>query len=897
MATREEAVRFSLIDNVTKGLIKIQDSVTGVGASLVKLNAAAQLAATGIQAVSNVGASFNNLIKGASDAQFQLAGLQAALGATPEELAKLDAEAKRVSETLGLFTKTDVLNALGDLGRAGLSATQAMEALTPVLNLATGGQVDLAFATEVTVNTLTQFGLSIDQAGKLANGLVTAANSSTTNVNDLGLALSYAATQARAAGNDLETTLEVLAALAQTGLQGERAGTALRTVFAELSESGSKFATALRTNYGITTQNLVEVIEKLRGTADGGKQALLALGIEARPAIQGLIQLAVPEFNKLRESVTLTGTAAEDATRLLTETYQAAAGRLENILTNLRNQLAVPILQPLGDAFESLAKRVNEFSKTEDFKLLTQAITDFAKDAGLALEQLIAEFDFKEASENARQFFENLQSSLDAFKETAQASIETLKVIFETLNVTVAAVQVAFNGTAVAAAKFAEVATAGAIAIAKFRGESEETIAKLKLLRDVFQDIGEERFENLGAATDRLVRSFGNLVGAAGEAEAGTRKLSGATANAGESAETLAQKYDRLAKVIAGARTKDDVESATLAFKSFVQEADGVSDELLRLGKGLENATVLFGDVESESEKASEGIQKTGEAFTEAGDASLELKDSAKVVAEVGTAAKNAADDTARLAQAFRDANSAGQFEGALDQFERLKASGRLTAEQIAEIEKAAKEAGKRFEDIGKEGEDAFDRVTDAAEGATDAVEGIASAAKSSASNLQEVFNRLAQSQEDSFKRNEEIQQQIEDQREQANSLLEKEIELIERKLNLSREELAIAERLRNQYKMADQDRIDRYAQLIARQRELNREREEELRIISTSGGAAAPGGGSSGVNGRPVGTGRPAASGAGDSSGDGAQSAPLTVRTLARLLEPELARLRLRGG
>ena len=72
MATREEAVRFSLIDNVTKGLIKIQDSVTGVGASLVKLNAAAQLAATGIQAVSNVGASFNNLIKGASDAQFQL---------------------------------------------------------------------------------------------------------------------------------------------------------------------------------------------------------------------------------------------------------------------------------------------------------------------------------------------------------------------------------------------------------------------------------------------------------------------------------------------------------------------------------------------------------------------------------------------------------------------------------------------------------------------------------------------------------------------------------------------------------------------------------------------------------------------------------------------------------
>ena len=111
------------------------------------------------------------------------------------------------------------------------------------------------------------------------------------------------------------------------------------------------------------------------------------------------------------------------------------------------------------------------------------------------------------------------------------------------------------------------------------------------------------------------------------------------------------------------------------------------------------------------------------------------------------------------------------------------------------------------------------------------------------------------------------------------------------------RQELAIAERLRNQYKLADQDRIDRYAQLIARQRELNREREEELRIISTSGGAAAPGGGSSGVNGRPVGTGRPAASGAGDSSGDGAQSAPLTVRTLARLLEPELARLRLRGG
>ncbi len=887
MATRNEEVKLSLIDNVSKGLEEIGKSVTGIGASFVKLNAAAQLAAQGIGLLTSAGQAFQGIIKGAADAEFQLAGLQAALGATPEELAKLDAEARRVSESLGLFTKTEVLDALGGLGRAGLNSQQALAALVPVINLATAGQVDLQFATDQTVNTLTQFGLGIEQAGALANGLVTAANASTTNVNALGLALSYAATSARAAGTTLEQTLEILAALAQTGLQGERAGTALRATFAALANEGSNFSKALRDSYGITTTNLVEIIERLRTSTDKGKAAFLALGVEAGPAIQGLVALAKPQFDQLRDAVTGTGTAAEDATKLLSDTYQAALGRITNILTNLRNQLATPILEPLADAFEVVGKRLTELAVSEDWKLLGQAVADFATQASERLIEFVKNLDFNEAVAGAKEQLQSLTENIDSIAESLSLIASTITTTFQAIEVGAAGISTAFNATVTALATVLERLTAADIAFRGFFGENTDAAEGL---RKSFEDIARVRFDKTGESAARLVGAIEDLTAEAKAAKPEIEGVAKGLTRADEAAVGTADAFGELARAVRGADTAEEIDKITAAAVELAAKTDDS-------GRGIERFEKALTGAESGLRGAAKAGTEAAEAIGDVGASTDDLEArGVETIKSLGTAAENAAEDTKRLAQAFRDANAAGQFEGALDQFERLKAEGNLTEQQIKEIAAAAEQAGKKFADAGEDGEDGFDKVAKSAERAADAIERTADAAEQQASSLESIFDALNQQAEQSAQQNADIQEQIQAQIDAQTDSVEKQIELLQRKLSLSKEELGIAEQLRTKYRQAEQEQLDRLAQLIARQRELKREKEEELRVTLAITSAAAPGG-STGANTRPVGTGGQRDTIAPSDSGASSVPDSQLLRNLARLLGPELRRIQSLGG
>lgn len=894
MAQREEAIRLSLIDNVTKQLTAIGQSVSGVGAQLVKLNAAAQLAATGVSALAGAASAFQGVIKGAADAEFQLAGLQAALGATPEQLAKLDAEARRVSETLGLFTKTEALDALGGLGKAGLDAEQALKALVPVINLAVGGAVDLEFATDLTVKTLTQFGLSIESAGKLANGLVSAANSSTTSVNALGLALSYAAVEAKNSGQSLEQTLEILAALAQTGQEGERAGTALRNTFKQLATEGSAFRAALQQNYNITTTNLVEILERLRTTTDRGAKALNTLG-EASSAISGLVGLSVPEFEKLRASIGLTGTEAEDATKKLTDTYQAALGRITNILSNLQKELAKPILEPLADVFDSLGKRLTELARSEDWKALGQAVADFARDASERIIQFIKDFSFTDAVESARSQFVSLKANLDEIAASLSVIATTLQATVDAVQIGAATISTAFNGIVTALATGLEKILAADIAFRKFLGENTDAAEGL---RASLQRIADIRYDKTGESAAKLVGAIEDLEPAANGAESSIEGLASASVKLEGGIGNAGRAFDNALQSITNAKTASDVKRVSENIRELAKSGELTFEEMVKLSEPLADLQSRFGKVSKASDETAKSFQDVGESTQE-----LEAR-GVKTLESLGSVAQNAAADAKRLAQAFRDANAAGQFEGALDQFERLKAEGNLTEEQIKEIAQAAEEAGKKFQESGDDGEDSFDRIANSAERAAKEIERSADAAEQQASSLESIFAVLNRQAEESAQRNADIQEQVQAQVEAANDSVEKQIELLQRRLNLSREELAIADQLRQKYKLAEQEQLDRLAQLIARQKELNKEKAEELRIVIATTSASAPGGGTGGtggVNGRPVGTGRPRDTIRPDESGEGGGAASVPdaqlVRNLARILAPELRRIQSLGG
>ncbi|MGK3946304.1 hypothetical protein ABK046_49120, partial [Streptomyces caeruleatus] len=67
MAKQDVELQFRLIDGVTKSLTAIQQGVSGLGASLVKLNSAADLAGKGIDLVVSAAKGIGGAVAGAAD--------------------------------------------------------------------------------------------------------------------------------------------------------------------------------------------------------------------------------------------------------------------------------------------------------------------------------------------------------------------------------------------------------------------------------------------------------------------------------------------------------------------------------------------------------------------------------------------------------------------------------------------------------------------------------------------------------------------------------------------------------------------------------------------------------------------------------------------------------------
>lgn len=144
-----------------------------------------------------------------------------------------DASLKLGSTTA--FSANQSAEALQFMSQAGWTADKSLTALKAVTNLAAAGDIELANAAEITTDNINAFKLEAKDAGRLADALATGANKSSTNVMELGTALQYAAPKAGAMGYTVEDTVKVLGHLADSGIKGQKAGTALRRIIANLS--------------------------------------------------------------------------------------------------------------------------------------------------------------------------------------------------------------------------------------------------------------------------------------------------------------------------------------------------------------------------------------------------------------------------------------------------------------------------------------------------------------------------------------------------------------------------------------------------------------------------------------------------------------------------------------
>jgi hypothetical protein len=108
---RDETIKLSLIDGVTRTLGQIREGVAGVGSDLVKLNQGAELAAKGFAALGSVAIGIGDSVSAVADLELALARVSDITQATTAEQAALQQAVSDAATQVGV-TADQAANAL-----------------------------------------------------------------------------------------------------------------------------------------------------------------------------------------------------------------------------------------------------------------------------------------------------------------------------------------------------------------------------------------------------------------------------------------------------------------------------------------------------------------------------------------------------------------------------------------------------------------------------------------------------------------------------------------------------------------------------------------------------------------------------------------------------------------
>lgn len=419
-------------------LISARDEASSVFGSLQAKVAAVAAAISGYFGVR----FFAGAISSAADFEAAMSRVQAASGASGAELAALQAAAESAGATTK-FTSTEAALALENLAKSGLNATQAVQALPAVLNLAQAGGVELGTAAEYITKAVAGMGLSFADAGRVADVLAMGANASNTSVEGLAQALSYAAPLANSLGLSLEHTVAVIGKFADAGIDASRAGTALNSILAQFSDPASKFRQELA-SAGIITGDFNQALRQLAAKGPEGQKAINAVGQEAGPALRALLNQGIGALDDLAGKLKSAAGSASATAGVMGNNLQGALAGLASAWDAVRRALAAPLLEPLAAQVNSLATRFREAVADGTIGKFGEAIRIAFESGAQWIRQFFAQVDFSEVSARMQSFAARageVFATIGHYATTAGGVLQTAYGVMSTgANVVMAAV-------------------------------------------------------------------------------------------------------------------------------------------------------------------------------------------------------------------------------------------------------------------------------------------------------------------------------------------------------------------------------------------------------------------------------------------------------------------------
>lgn len=323
-------------------------------------------------------------VKTATDFEAGMSEVKAISGATGSEFDALRDKAIEMGAKTK-FSASDSADAFKYMAMAGWDASQMMDGIAGIMDLAAASGEDLATTSDIVTDALTAFGLQASDSAHFADVLAQASSKSNTNVGLMGETFKYVAPVAGALGYSIEDTAVAIGLMANSGIKGSQAGTALRSTITRLAKPVGEAEKAVN-DLGISMTNadgtmkplgqtMVELREKFAGLTEEQKAQYAAMlaGQEGMSGLLAIVNASDEDFQKLTDEINNANGAAEDMASVMMDNTAGAIEQLKGALESagiLIGEKLTPYIRQLAEWITGLVEKFNNLSAEQQDQIV-----------------------------------------------------------------------------------------------------------------------------------------------------------------------------------------------------------------------------------------------------------------------------------------------------------------------------------------------------------------------------------------------------------------------------------------------------------------------------------------------------------------------------------------------
>lgn len=430
------------VAKVKDGYTKLDNGVSKVGTSVK--NTATKLAsgaAVAAGAIATTGTAFVAASESAQKLQTSYkttSNLLVTGGEKQADVTKNVAKMQKDGEAISLKygkSQQEIADAYQDLVKRGDTSQQALGSMNKIVQASIASGDDLKDVTQVTSNVMESFGLKVDASGKklesvkeitkrtsdTVNSLAYAADMTSTNFSDMGVAMSYVGASAKNAGQSVSETASAVGILSNNGLEADKAGTGLRKVLNSIIQTaqGINDKSNILNNLGIKASDIMDSKGNLKdlatvmgvinsktkdmSTTQKGAVFNSLFGTTGQQAGIILAENA-DQMKKLNEQVEKAGKNNYVGTlaNKNMQTAQNAMKQFKMVAADVANTLATNMLPTVSKLAETFAN----FANTSGFKNIVQELGDGISAVGSKMQEMFTYIN------NNQKAFNSLGSSI-----------------------------------------------------------------------------------------------------------------------------------------------------------------------------------------------------------------------------------------------------------------------------------------------------------------------------------------------------------------------------------------------------------------------------------------------------------------------------------------------------